>query len=71
MECYSCHGTMTKGTTTYTVNRKGYHFIIHDVPAWVCQQCGEALFEEETVDAVQQLIRTMDVGVTRLVTQPA
>lgn len=71
MECYHCKGELQRGTTNYTVNRHGYHFIVDDVPAWICQQCGEALFEEETVKAIQQLIREMDKSIDRLVLQPA
>ncbi len=32
---------MKNGKTTYTVNKKGYHLLIDDVPAWICEQCGE------------------------------
>ncbi len=71
MECYHCKGELERGTTSYTVNRHGYHFIVDDVPAWICQQCGEALFEEETVEAIQQLVQEMDKSVDRLVLQPA
>lgn len=71
MECYHCKGELKRSTTSYTVNRHGYHFIVDDVPAWICQQCGEALFEEETVEAIQQLVQEMDKSVDRLVLQPA
>jgi len=42
------------------VNRKGYHLIIDHVPAWICAQCGEALFDEETVEAIQAMLREVD-----------
>jgi YgiT-type zinc finger domain-containing protein len=51
---------------SYTVNRKGYHLVIDDVPAWVCEQCGEPLFEEETVDLVQEMLRAVDIRMERL-----
>ena len=31
-----------------------------DVPAWVCEQCGEPLYEEETVEAIQQVLQGLD-----------
>jgi len=34
--------------------------IIDDVPAWVCEQCGEPLFDEKTVDAIQELLQGVD-----------
>jgi len=40
--------------------------IIDDVPAWVCEQCGEPLFEERAVAAVQGILREMDFRVTNL-----
>ncbi len=33
------------------------------MPAWVCSQCGEPLFDEKQVDAIQQIIRRMDADV--------
>jgi len=46
---------------SYTATRKGYHLIIDDVPAWVCEQRGEPLFDDETVDTVQEMLRGVDV----------
>ncbi len=60
MNCPHCHGELQGGTTSYTVNRHGYHLIIDDVPALICEQCGEALFTEEAVQLVQDMIRTLD-----------
>ena len=60
MECIHCHGTLERGRTSYMVNRKGYHLIIDHVPAWICAQCGEALFDEETVEAIQAMLHQVD-----------
>ena len=60
MECPHCHGILVAGTTSYAINRKGYHLIIDDVPAFICEQCGEPLFTEEAVHLVQQMVRTLD-----------
>ncbi len=45
---------------SYTATRQGYHLIIDNVPAWVCEQCGEPLFDEQTVDAIQDVLRGVD-----------
>ena len=71
MECLYCKGKMTRKKVSYTTSRKGYHLIIDDVPAWVCQQCGEPLFDEETVDAIQEMLREVDVRLDRLATLSA
>ena len=60
MECLYCKGTLVRKRVSYTATRKGYHLIIDDVPAWVCEQCGEPLFDERTVDAIQQVLRGVD-----------
>jgi YgiT-type zinc finger domain-containing protein len=48
--------TRQKGKTTYTINKKGYHLLIDEVPAWICEQCGEPYFEGDIVDAIQKLV---------------
>ena len=66
MECLHCMGKLARKKVSYTVNRKGYHLVIDDVPAWVCEQCGEPLFDEETVDAVQGMLHAVDARLERL-----
>ena len=61
MKCHFCSEEMKKGKTTYTVNRHNYHLIIDDVPAWICSQCGEVYFEETEVDAIQEMIKSVDL----------
>ena len=65
MECLYCRGKLVRERVSYSATRRGYHLIIHDVPAWVCTQCGEPLFDEETVDAIQDVLQGVD---TRLET---
>jgi YgiT-type zinc finger domain-containing protein len=60
MECLYCKGSLVRKTVSYTASRKGYHLIIDDVPAWVCEQCGELLFVETTVDAIQRALQGVD-----------
>jgi YgiT-type zinc finger domain-containing protein len=70
MKCPHCQGELRRGKTAYAVNRSGYHLIIDNVPAWICSQCGEPLFDEKQVDAIQKIIRKMDADVP-LVAQTA
>jgi YgiT-type zinc finger domain-containing protein len=60
MKCPHCDGALKAGKTTYTVNRNGYHLIIDDVPALICEQCQEPLFTEDAVRLVQHMIRALD-----------
>jgi len=60
MQCLYCHGELIQKNVSYTVNRNGYHLIIDDVPAWVCEQCGEMMFDEPVVEAIQKMVEEMD-----------
>lgn len=70
MKCFHCQGELNRSRAAYSINRHGYHIIIDDVPAWVCSQCGEPLFDEKQVNAIQSLIRQLDNNIP-LVLQPA
>jgi len=35
-------------------------FDLDEIPAWVCSQCGEVYFEEPEVDAIQEVIPSLD-----------
>ena len=71
MECIYCKGTLVYKTTSYTASRQGYHLIIDSVPAWVCEQCGEPLFDERAVDTIQGMLREIGAGMERLTTSVA
>ncbi len=60
MKCVHCQGVMARGTAPVHVDRRGCHLMLDDVPAWVCQQCGEAYFEEAEVDAIQDMVRSLE-----------
>ena len=60
MECLYCSGPLARKRVSYAATRKGYHQFIDDVLAWVCEQCGEPLFDEKTVDTIQGLLQGVD-----------
>jgi YgiT-type zinc finger domain-containing protein len=60
MKCIHCQGAMTHGTAPIHIDRGGCHLTIDDVPAWICEQCGEPLFDEKEVAAIQDLIESLD-----------
>ena len=51
---------MIKGTAPFHIDRRGVHITLDAVAAWVCSQCGEAYFDEGEVDAIQDLIESVD-----------
>ena len=60
MKCMHCKGEMIKGVAPFQIDRKHCHLTLDEVPAWVCQQCGELYFEEKEVDLIQDLIKSID-----------
>lgn len=60
MECLVCRGALVKGTAPFSVDRDGYHLHWDAVPAWVCTQCGEPLFEAQEVQVIQDAIKAVD-----------
>ncbi len=60
LECVFCRGKMKKGTTPFHIDRKGIHFIFAVVPAMVCGQCGQAMFEEPEARVIDELVGAVD-----------
>lgn len=60
MKCVYCQGEMTKGAAPFHVDRNEYHVVWDRVPAWVCNQCGEAYFETEEVETLQSALEELD-----------
>jgi YgiT-type zinc finger domain-containing protein len=60
MKCLLCSGEMEKSTVSYTVDRKGYHLFIKNIPAYVCSQCGEKYFMEKETKAIQNMIKALE-----------
>jgi YgiT-type zinc finger domain-containing protein len=54
--CPLCGGTKTAGATTYTVDAGGGVLVVKDVPARVCEQCGEAWFDDATMKRLETLV---------------
>ena len=66
MNCIHCKGNMKKGTAPFQIDRKGYHLLFDAIPAWVCSQCGEAYFDDAEVDAIQEVLQTLDKETEKL-----
>ncbi|WIG57897.1 MAG: hypothetical protein OJF49_000642 [Ktedonobacterales bacterium] len=57
MRCVICkQGETAPGTTTITLERDGMTLVIKNVPARVCDNCGEAYIEEDTAARLLDLV---------------
>jgi len=56
-KCRSClsSDTFEERTITYPLKMKGRIVIFENVPALVCSQCNETLFEAETLKRMEKL----------------
>jgi YgiT-type zinc finger domain-containing protein len=54
-ECYFCKGNIEKKLVIVECEYNGKKIIIEDVPAEVCEQCGEKYFNSETTLKLEKI----------------
>lgn len=69
MECLCCKAQMRRGTAPFSIDRNGYHVSWDHILAWVCDQCGEVLFEAREVNLIQEALVSLDRETATLVSQ--
>lgn len=53
MKCPICkHGEMVSGTASMTLERGNATLVFKNVPAQICNNCGEEYFEEEITSSI-------------------
>ena len=57
MKCDLCEGEYRKKVVTRNYRWYGKTIVIEDVPALVCDGCGDTLIREETVTAIDELLK--------------
>jgi YgiT-type zinc finger domain-containing protein len=56
MNCIVCHhGQTRRGTTTVTFHRDGQTVVVNEVPAEICENCGEAYVAEDITQQVLEI----------------
>lgn len=66
MQCLHCQSELKRGKATFTDSRNGYVIVLQDIPAWVCTQCGEPLFDSDAVSGIQDVLQAVDERVEKL-----
>lgn len=69
MECPYCKAQMHRGSAPFTIDRNDYHISWNAIPAWICDQCGETLFEAREVDLIQEALTALDRETAVLVSE--
>lgn len=55
-KCSVCKAKLEGKKITYTQELEGKVYVVSDVPALVCTQCGEQYLSPDTVDEIQNVI---------------
>lgn len=66
MKCLRCQSELKRGAATFTGSRNGYVIVLQDIPAWVCIQCDEPLFDPDAASGIQDVLRAVDERVEKL-----
>ena len=56
MKCDLCNGEYREKVVVRNYRRRGKTIVVEDVPALVCDRCGDTLIREETVAAIDELL---------------
>ncbi len=60
MTCPLCKGEMKEGKTNLPFAKGENLLVIRDVPAFVCNQCGDSFIEFENVKIVESIISSAE-----------
>lgn len=59
MKCFMCKGELIEKKVNYMVDLEKTIIIIKDVPAKVCDQCGEQYFDDETSQNIEKIVNKL------------
>lgn len=62
IKCSVCGAKIINKEVTYTQEFKGRIYVVSNVPALVCSQCGEQYLSPDTVDEIQNVIEQGEKG---------
>ena len=59
MKCFYCKGETKETTTKFIVELGRWVVIVKNVPARVCQQCGEASYSNEVAQQLEKIVEAV------------
>ena len=62
MKCDVCKGSMVQECSSYKTELNGEEVIIEDVPVWVCQQCDATLLDDDVIEAIEDMLKSLAGG---------
>ncbi|GAW93525.1 YgiT-type zinc finger protein [Calderihabitans maritimus] len=68
--CYLCWGSLEKKRVEVIREKDGRMIVIKDVPAEVCNQCGEKYFGPEATFRMRELLEAQEVPGEKTISVP-
>ena len=59
MICFVCKGAVKDGFTTFTVDMGKCVAIVKNVPAFICDQCGDTCYSDETSGRLEEIVDSL------------
>ena len=56
MICFMCKGAVKDGFSTFTVDIGKCVVVIRNVPSGICEQCGDASYDDETSARLEEIV---------------
>ncbi|MBZ0158586.1 MAG: type II toxin-antitoxin system MqsA family antitoxin [bacterium] len=60
--CYFCRGPIVQRRIEHVHRWKGRMFLIKDLPADVCEQCGETYLSPEVMERIDQVVERSEMA---------
>jgi len=59
MNCVLCKGTMHNGTTHFPIDRDSQFLLVKNVPALICEQCGEMFIDDKVYQKIEEIVNSV------------
>jgi len=59
MTCFVCKGTVKNGFTTFTVDMGKCLAVVKNVPAFICDQCGDTCYNTEACGRLGEIVNSL------------
>ena len=61
-KCSFCEGNLQRGTTEFVARVEDEVIVIKEVPAYICEQCGESYYAPEISRKIDEIMREFHRG---------
>jgi len=66
MKCVFCGGETTKKRVTFSYEEEDRYFLVENVPAEVCERCGEKTYSPEVTDELLKFAKAQFTPVRKV-----